>query len=322
MSVQSMRMFLIAASALAAVAGGSPATAAGLNAGASALTPDPLGGPSVTDSDFQTVSVLPGSPRPGSLHASAAAGGFGALSVAEATTDFGVNRVFAKATAPDLDFLRDGGNSAFASSQWSDELTIFTPAPGGFLSVEFQFHAFTNQSSFNDPGPALEYIFQIVDLRTGTQQTPYRLAMDANGVVSSFLFPSFREFELTGDNDGDVLRLVGLRIPFAANQAFVISSRLTCQARGRYHSGSVQTCDANSTSLWGGITGVTDLNGDAVTDWTAMSTSGADYTRSLIPPRAAGVPEPATWAMLIMGFAAVGTLVRKDARQRRAVAQG
>ena len=115
---------------------------------------------------------------------------------------------------------------------------------------------------------------------------------------------------------------MGLRIPFAANQAFVISSRLTCQARGRYHSGSVQTCDANSTSLWGGITGVTDLNGDAVTDWTAMSTSGADYTRSLIPPRAAGVPEPATWAMLIMGFAAVGTLVRKDARQRRAVAQG
>ena len=261
------------------------------------------------------MSILPGAPRPGSLHAGAAAGGFGALGVAEATADFGVNRVFARAASPDLNFPFAIASAA-ASSQWDDELTISTAAPGGFLSVEFQFHAFTNQSSFSDAGPALEYIFQILDLRTGNQQTPYRLAMDANGNTTSFLFPDFREFELTGDNDGDVLRLVGLKIPFVANQAFGIASRLTCQARAPYTDADFQVCDANSTSLWGGITGVTDVNGDALTDWTVRSTSGFDYTKSLIPPAVSAAPEPASWAMMILGLGAVGSLIRR----RRALA--
>ena len=315
MRTHALKGLLIAASTVAMLTAGSPAIAAAhLVAQASARAPDPLSGPAVVDTDFQIVSILPGSPRPGSLHASAEAGGFGALGVAEATTDFGVNRVFARAASPDLDLRFAPIASAGASSQWDDELTISTAASGGFLSVEFQFHAFTNQSSFLDAGPALEYIFQTVDLRTGNQQTPYRIAMDANGNVTSFLFPDFREFELTGDNDGDVLRLVGLKIPFIANQAFVIVSRLTCQARAPYDNANVQTCDANSTSLWGGITGVTDLSGAALTDWTVRSTSGTDYTRSLIPPTASGaVPEPATWAMLILGFAAVGVRARRRA---------
>ncbi len=322
MSVQTIRAFLIAASAMAAIAAGSPAFAAAhLVAGANARAPDALGGPGVTDRDFQIVSIFPGAPRPGSLHASAEAGGFGALSVSEATADFGVNRVFARTSSPDLNFPF-AISSAVGSSHWDDELTISTAAPGGFLSVEFQFHAFTNQSNFFDAGPALEYIFQIRDLGTGNQQTPYRLAMDANGNTTSFLFPSFRDFELTGDNDGDVLRLVGLRIPFVANQAFAIISSLTCQARAPYDNANVQVCDANSTSLWGGITGATDLNGVALTDWTARSTSGTDYTRSLIPPAVAGVPEPATWAMLIVGFAAIGGVLRRDARARRFLAEG
>ena len=317
-----MRTFLIAASALAAIAAGSPAAAAAhLIADAAASAPDPLGETGVTDRDFQMVRILPGSPRPGALHASAEAGGFGALSVAEATTDFGVNRVFARASSPDLNIpFRIA--SATASSQWDDELTISTAAPGGLLSVEFQVHAFTNLSSYSDAGPALEYIFQIIDF-TGNQQTPYRIAMNANGITTSFLFPHFAGFELTGDNDGDVLRIVGLKIPFTANRAFAIASRLTCQTRAPYTNADFQVCDANGTSLWGGITGVTDLNGNALTDWTVRSTSGTDYTLSLIPPPVSGgVPEPATWALLIVGFAAVGGLARRDARQRRAVAQG
>lgn len=320
MSVQNIRAFLIAATALAAITTGPPAFAAAhLVALAHARAPDPLGDATVTDFDFQIVSILPGAPRPGSLHASAEAGGFGALSVAEATTDFGVNRVFARTSSPDLNFPF-AISSSTARSEWDDELTIFTAAPGGFLSVEFQFHAFTNQSNFFDAGPALEYIFQIRDLGTGNQQTPYRLAMDANGNTTSTRL--FDGFELTGDNDGDVLRLVGLRIPFVRNQAFAIISSLTCQARAPYDNANVQVCDANSTSLWGGITGATDLNGVALTDWTARSTSGTDYTRSLIPPAVAGVPEPATWAMLIVGFAAVGGVVRRDARARRSLAAG
>jgi len=237
--------------------------------------------------------------------------------VARENTRLTPKAVVASATpsAPNLDFPFAIA-TATASSQWDDELTISTAAPGGFLSVEFQFHAFTNQSSFEDAGPALEYIFQTLDLSSGNQQTPYRLAMDANGNTTSFLFPSFRDFELTGDNDGDVLRLVGLRIPFIANQAFGIASRLSCQARAPYTDADFQVCDANSTSLWGGITGVTDLDGNALTDWRVGSTSGFDYTQSLIPPAISAVPEPASWAMMILGLGAAGSLIRR----RRALA--
>jgi len=38
---------------------------------------------------------------------------------------------------------------------------------------------------------------------------------------------------------------------------------------------------------------------------------------SLTGPQAAGVPEPATWAMMIMGFGAIGGIMRRRGRERR-----
>jgi hypothetical protein len=293
---------------LLAFSAATPALALGVFAGTRADAPDPENsGGGVFDLDVA-------SSFSGTVHASSEAGGFGALAVAEASTEFGVNRAFARATSPDLNLRFPPVAAAFAASAWSDEITIFTAASAGFVSVEFQFAAFAIQSSYAYPSPVLNYEVQLLDLRAGNQVTYYRVIVDGNGGISTFL-PNYADgFELDGDSDRGYLRIVGVRLPFVANQAFGITSRLGCEARAPYNDANLQVCNANGTSLWGGIKAVTDVSGNALTDWTVASASGTDYTKSLIPPPVDGVPEPATWAMLILGLGLTGVVMRRRIR--------
>jgi hypothetical protein len=293
---------------LLAFSAATPALALGVFAATNARAPDPensFGG--VFDQDVA-------SSFSGTVHASSEAGGFGALAVAEASTEFGINRAFARASSPDLNLRFPPRASAAANSTWSDDITIFTAASAGFVSVEFQFAAFAFQSSYSDPTQVLTYFVQYLDFRAGNQVTYYRVIVDGNGGISTFL-PNYADgFELDGDGDRGYLRTVGVRLPFVGNRTFGIASTLQCQANAPYNDANVQVCNANGTSLWGGIKSVTDVDGNVLTDFTVQSASGTDYTKSLIPPAVEGVPEPATWAMLILGIGLTGVVMRRRTR--------
>lgn len=84
------------------------------------------------------------------------------------------------------------------------------------------------------------------------------------------------------------------------------------------------SCSAGFT--WGGIVDVRDEDGNIVSGWTIESSSGFDYANAwdgtydgvpidvpfnLAPPP--GVPEPATWALMILGFGLVGGAARRKA---------
>jgi len=244
-------------------------------------------------------------------HSTSEASGFGALAVAEVTTQYGINRAFARATSSDAGVRFPPDAVASARSQWYDELTIGSSAPGGLIEVEFQFHAFATESSYSYFSSMLEYEVQLVELFGGNQITQYYLNMDGLGNVNSYL-PGYTDgFELVGDNPGDILRIVGVKIPFTSNLTFGIASTLACGARAPYDGANIQVCDASGTAMWGGIRAVTDADGNPLTDWTVRSASGFDYTPSLYPRVEAAVPEPHTWAMLILGFGAAGLLIRR-----------
>jgi hypothetical protein len=59
------------------------------------------------------------------------------------------------------------------------------------------------------------------------------------------------------------------------------------------------------------------FNGPGETQYLARSVKGTFAPAVKAPPVVAGVPEPATWAMMILGFGAAGSLIR---RQRRVAA--
>lgn len=78
--------------------------------------------------------------------------------------------------------------------------------------------------------------------------------------------------------------------------------------------------DLGSTLAWTGINGVS-VGGVALTDFSAVSpTSGFDFRKGFgaTPDEpVAAVPEPGTWAMLIIGFGLIGSAARRSAHRGR-----
>ena len=76
-------------------------------------------------------------------------------------------------------------------------------------------------------------------------------------------------------------------------------------------------CDAGNVSVFWlfdfGTTGANFVTLDDPTGW-----SNATLYTTGSPP---GVPEPATWAMMLLGFGAAGTALRRSRRRTTALAQ-
>jgi hypothetical protein len=127
---------------------------------------------------------------------------------------------------------------------------------------------------------------------------------------------------------GRILVRPGDRIDL--NMAFTLfsSAALGGFANSGFSSAAASSQSNFSHTLeWDGITGITalDSNGDIVAltpdvRTTLLDDDGLDFWNSAASfnPPTTGVPEPASWAMLILGFGLTGTVMRR--RTHRAVA--
>jgi hypothetical protein len=127
-------------------------------------------------------------------------------------------------------------------------------------------------------------------------------------------------FTSTGSNNFG-LRSFTFDVVFGAASNVILRVETGASASaGGFGANSAQfSSDLSHTVSWQGISGLT-VGGVAVTDFTAVSTdTGFDFARGFNPPAdtGGGVPEPSAWALLLVGFAGVGGMIR---RRRPAIA--
>jgi len=75
------------------------------------------------------------------------------------------------------------------------------------------------------------------------------------------------------------------------------------------------TDGAVAIRLWSGIGGDFTIGGDYILSWTGSQPTGARLASQLkllaLPAEPGGVPEPSTWALLILGFGLTGAAMRR-----------
>lgn len=111
----------------------------------------------------------------------------------------------------------------------------------------------------------------------------------------------------------------GFDYTILAGHHYRLNTYLVCTAQSygaaAYAGAGGSVCDASHSAYWNGMTHVTDLDGNPV-DFAATSDSGFDYSHAspLSPsPASDGVPEPAVWALMLLGFGAAGARLRARA---------
>ena len=235
----------------------------------------------------------------------------GRSAVSQTGIRFGLAQVAASASA----VTGGGGAGASAKGTWTDFLTVNTPGAGnGILTVRLTLGADiiqpTRLGSINTINfDHLVFVSPIGGLIGSLNTYTYQYTFQGN---AGTVFSNYYQENLNGAFNmsnfafqPSISRTVDLRIPFVSGQAFRIESSTECRVSSI---GDVPGCDGSSGSYWAGVRSVTTSGGAALAGWSLSSTSGVDYSGSLGP----GVPEPASWLMLIAGFGLVGAARRRQ----------
>lgn len=106
------------------------------------------------------------------------------------------------------------------------------------------------------------------------------------------------------------------RIPYDTRSSTHLQVVINCSALGGALPGDSASadCDLGNSVYWGGITRLTDRAGGSVASWSVTSASGFDYAKSFFNQPTGGVPEPASWALFVVGFGLIGAMVRRCGR--------
>jgi hypothetical protein len=105
-----------------------------------------------------------------------------------------------------------------------------------------------------------------------------------------------------------------VRVPFTAGLTTNLDVRLKCESYGGAAPGDFagSVCDLAHSVYWGGINEFTDLDGNVLTGVALKSASGFDYGQSWFDQPGPGVPEPASWTLMIAGFFLAGCAQRSS----------
>jgi hypothetical protein len=114
---------------------------------------------------------------------------------------------------------------------------------------------------------------------------------------------------------------------FLAGHSYELTTQLGCNVQmygaSYYQADTVAACDASHSLYWNGLTDARDLADAPLANVSLTSASGFDYrfASPLSPSLSAGVPEPSSWALMLVGFGLAGGAIRRRAQSRPSCSQ-
>jgi hypothetical protein len=242
--------------------------------------PIPMAGCAPVDNIVQASS--------GPVHADGfAIGGFGGMGSATADVDFGAMHLYGH-------FVNQGNASGLG--QITDLLTFSAPgvATGTLIQVTF--------------GMLVEGGIDGV----GGSEGRWQLQSDLGG--GFYDINAFARNSGLGGYQGSPFGLYSATVTLQAGFAAPLDIELG--ASGVSISGGEAVGDLTDSLYWTGISSF-KVGGVEHDDFTVTSASGTNWANSFVPVASGGVPEPATWAMMLLGFGGLGAAMRA---RRRTVA--
>jgi hypothetical protein len=245
----------------------------------------------------------------------------GKIGLAAASSADYVRLITPPSSPADLGMQR---SATFAQGGFSDWLTIQSPdrSGGGQLTfvVDWSFtHALDTSTANAVTGvaiPSLAAAFVDARLRVEASGTSFfrsindQVREDFSPTGSTPIVQKTSTFAVNGleTSLSEVQGKANYTVGFTYDTPFqlAIDSVVYTYAQASGIASASATFSSLNSVDWGGILSVTDDQGNAITDFTATSASGFDYTNAITP-----VPEPSVLAMLMAGLGVVGMCARR-----------
>lgn len=238
---------------------------------------------------------------------------------AYAFADYGHNAVLASTVSNGVPNI-GSFETASASSSWFDTIQVQSATSALLVHGDVYLHGIV--ATQNDPNNSANATSQVSYSFDASRSTGGSLVnwgtfygIDTAGAVTSFLSGPATQIGLMSDPTGSFYDFI---IPVTSGEMVNLGSTLSCRATSDVHAPDITAsglCNFAGSGYWAGISSVTDSLGNPVTDWSITSASGTNYAQSFVPETVGGVPEPATWAMMLLGFGGIGwSMRRKNSR--------
>jgi hypothetical protein len=233
---------------------------------------------------------------------------------AQGTVGLGTIHLSASNSAPNNSYFAAAG----ANGGWTETLVANATNQAGHAGVtvvalkvtgSLAAHGFAGASGFTLTGYKDKDQLTIYGVQGlydyGTQSTP--LSTDrqvANWSVATYGAPYDNASAIINDTINFAIPVtLGTSCSFGVYGYALAGMRSISAIQGI----SSADTDFSHTVTWGGVVGIYDADGHALSGYSLTSASGADWTR----PLAAPVPEPETWALMLTGLGLLGFAARR-----------
>ncbi len=205
------------------------------------------------------------------------------------------------------------GTRTEATALWQDFITLTAPGAGSGIATFVLTLSATTMSAGVWPNAGVASTDSVVAIN-GVNYLDVASVRGFPGIADSVSVFHHGSGTVTTNSGNQVSGSYLVSVPFVSGVGFALRVQSLCSAYSRplnYVGSGGADCDMTHTTRWAGLSGIVDSHGGSIVHaFTAVSQSGFDYITA-----PSGVPEPASWTTLILGFGLAGTGMRRRRMQ-------